>query len=790
MGPSSTRSNTFPLGIGAQSDGASGRLQGQLDEVRIYTRALTANEIASLATNTAPAVAAGADQTISLPASASLVGTVSDDGLPNPPGTVALGWSKASGPGTVSFGSPTSTSTSAGFSAAGTYTLRLTANDGMLTSSDDVTVTVTPGAPENEPPVVNAGTDQTIALPAQASLAGIVTDDGLPAGALNSTWSTFSGPAAAVFTNTSAANTSVTFPTAGTYVLRLTASDGALSSSDDVGIIVSDPIFVGAGDIVPDCTVGASIANAQATAALLNAIPGTIFTLGDNAYQNGTAQQFSQCYDAAWGGALKARTRPATGNHDYNTANATPYFDYFNGAGNFTGPAGDRDKGYYSYNLGNWHIVVLNSECGSPGLWDVNGCAVGSPQEQWLRSDLASSPTNNIIATWHKPRFSSSATDSSIAFMQPLWQALYEHGADIVLGGHWHNYERLAPTNANGTRDDVYGVRQFIVGTGGVPMSGFGATRATSEVRNNTTHGVLKLTLHANSYDWEFVPVTGGSFSDSGSAAVHGTPPAPTVTSVTPAVGAFSGGTVVTIAGTNFGTLTPTTVRFGTNAATAVTCSSATLCTATSPAGTGTVDVTVTVGQQTSPVTAATRFTYNQRPTVDAGGDQTITLPANASLSGTVTDDGVPNPPGAVSVTWSLVSGPGTVGFTNANASATAATFSVAGVYVLRLTASDGMLTDSDDLTVSVIPGNQAPVVEAGANQTISFPSSVSLSGTASDDGLPSPPGTLTVTWTKVSGAGAVTFANVNALSTTATFTLPGTYVLQLAAFDGLLTTH
>ncbi len=512
---------------------------------------------------------------------------------------------------------------------------------------------------------------------------------------------------------------------AGSYTLRLTADDGMLASSDDVAIIVTsgDPVLVGAGDIVPNCTAGGSIATAQATAASSTPFPGPSLRWATTRTRTEPPRSSPSATTRPGGAPSRPGhvRRPAT--TTTTRANATPYFDYFNGVGNFTGPAGDRDQGYYSYDIGNWHIVVLNSECGSTGLWDVNGCAVGSAQEQWLRADLAASSTNNIIGMWHKPRFSSSAADSSIAFMQPLWQALYDHGADLILGGHWHNYERLAPTDANGARDDAYGVRQFVVGTGGVPMSGFGTIRATSEVRSNTTHGVLKLTLHADSYDWQFVPVAGGSFTDSGTAAVHGAPPLPTVTGVSPAVGAFSGGTAVTITGTGFGTLTPTTVRFGSTAATAVTCSTATLCTATSPAGTGTVDVTVTVGGRTSAATPSARFTYNERPVVDAGTDQAITLPATAPLNGTVTDDGLPSPPAAVSVTWSVVTGPGAVTFANANATSTSATFATAGSYVLRLTASDGMLSNSDELTVTVAPGNLAPVVDAGANQTISLPS-------------------------------------------------------------------
>ena len=232
---------------------------------------------------------------------------------------------------------------------------------------------------------------------------------------------------------------------------------------------------------------------------------------------DGTAAQFANCYGPTWG-RHKPRTRPTTGNHDYHQAGAAGYFDYFNGVGNQTGPAGDRAGGYYSYNLGNWHIVVLNSECTSDGVssWDNNGCAVGSPQETWLRADLAASPTNNIIAMWHRPLYSSTSSASTHAFEQPLWQALYDYGVDIWLGGHWHNYERLAPMDASGNADPNFGIRSFVVGTGGASFTGFGTILPTSEARNSSTYGVLKLTLHDTSYDWEFIPIVGQSFTDSG----------------------------------------------------------------------------------------------------------------------------------------------------------------------------------------------------------------------------------------------------------------------------------
>ena len=199
--------------------------------------------------------------------------------------------------------------------------------------------------------------------------------------------------------------------------------------------------------------------------------------------------------------------------------------------GNQTGPAGDRTiGGYYSYNIGTgasmWHIIVLNSECqpGQTGLWLANGCIEGSAQDVWLENDLDTAPTNNILAIFHKPRYSSSG---SFAHLQNLWQDLYDGGADIVLGGHWHNYERLGPTDASGNADPTFGIRQFQVGTGGVGLSGFGTILPTSEVRNNVTHGVMKFTLHASSYDFQFIPIAGQTFTDAGTFPTHGSPGGP-----------------------------------------------------------------------------------------------------------------------------------------------------------------------------------------------------------------------------------------------------------------------
>jgi len=264
----------------------------------------------------------------------------------------------------------------------------------------------------------------------------------------------------------------------------------------------ADPVFVGAGDIA-SCNSSGD----EATATLLDGIPGTVFTLGDNAYEAGTATEFTNCYDPSWG-RHKARTFPAPGNHDYYSLNASGYFSYFGAA------AGDPTKGYHSYDLGTWHIIVINSNCAV-----VAGCYVDSSQEQWLRADLAAHPTACTLAYWHHPRFSSGITHGSSMEMQPIWQALYDFGADVVLSGHEHNYERFAPQDSNGNLDTVHGIREFVVGTGGASHYAFGTMLPNTEIRNSDTYGVLKLTLHSGSYDWQFVPEASKTFTDSGSAS-------------------------------------------------------------------------------------------------------------------------------------------------------------------------------------------------------------------------------------------------------------------------------
>jgi hypothetical protein len=266
-------------------------------------------------------------------------------------------------------------------------------------------------------------------------------------------------------------------------------------------------ILAGAGDISDCDSEGDGV-----TAGLLDDVvaqnpSAIVFTTGDNVYSDGAPEEFDQCYDPTWG-RHKDRTRPSPGNHDYNTDGATGYFAYFGSA------AGDPSKGYYSYEVGEWQILSLNSNCGEVA------CSAGSPQERWLREQLETSEASCTLAYWHHPLYSSGSHggDSSV---RDLFAALYEADAEIVLNGHDHNYERFAPQDPVGTHDPVGGVRQFVVGTGGTGNRGVDAPVPNSEARYNDSFGILQLSLYPDGYEWEYLAEAGSTFVDVGIGACH-----------------------------------------------------------------------------------------------------------------------------------------------------------------------------------------------------------------------------------------------------------------------------
>lgn len=265
-------------------------------------------------------------------------------------------------------------------------------------------------------------------------------------------------------------------------------------------VAATDPVVVAAGDICGSDT------DCGPTAALIDQIaPTRVLPLGDNAYADGTVDEYNSFYDPNWG-RRKSITSPVPGNHDYHTTNGAGYFSYFGARA----PAA-----YYSYNLGTWHLIALNGEI---------SVSAGSPQEMWLKADLAAHPKTCVLAYWHEPRFTSGTEHFSDSDFDPFWRDLYAAGADIVLNGHVHNYERFARQNPDG-QATAKGIREFVVGTGGDSHYTSGAPIANSQVQNDNTFGVLKLTLHSGSYNWKFVPVAGGTFTDSGSNTCSGAAP-------------------------------------------------------------------------------------------------------------------------------------------------------------------------------------------------------------------------------------------------------------------------
>jgi hypothetical protein len=294
-------------------------------------------------------------------------------------------------------------------------------------------------------------------------------------------------------------------PAAAVLALVLTAT--GLAAAPAAVADTSTHTLIGAGDIA----VCGTNQDDDATAALVKSVldadtTAWAFTAGDNVYPDGSSNYFASCYEPTWGN-FKQRTRPVPGNHDfYNNPNAEGYFDYF---GLLAGPLG---RGWYRYDLGTWRIYALTSECG-------RHTRCFTRQYRWLRNDLNRHPHQCVLAIWHRPRFSSGPHGSSKR-MEPLWKLLYRKGAELVVSGHDHDYERFAMMNGTGQADPG-GMRQFVVGTGGAPLYNFGTPLPASEARNSSSHGVLRLDLHASSYEWQFMPIAGDSFTDAGSDNCH-----------------------------------------------------------------------------------------------------------------------------------------------------------------------------------------------------------------------------------------------------------------------------
>jgi len=297
--------------------------------------------------------------------------------------------------------------------------------------------------------------------------------------------------AAAVAVSACSANSAKRATAPTTESTTAASSTTATSALTTTTTAPPDPVLLAAGDIA-DCGLAGSALTADVIAAHP---PAAVAAVGDLAYDRGSASEFASCYNPTWG-RVKRLTHPALGNHEYGTAGAAGYFGYWGAA------AGQPGKGWYSYDVGAWHVVVLNSNCATVG------CGPTSEQGRWLAADLAAHPTQCALAYWHHPRWSSGLHGSQTQ-VDPLWKAAAAGGVDVVVNGHDHDYERFGP---------IDGVREFVVGTGGATRYPIGGGIPGSEVRDSGALGVLSVTLHAGSYDWRFLPAAGTTFTDAGSS--------------------------------------------------------------------------------------------------------------------------------------------------------------------------------------------------------------------------------------------------------------------------------
>lgn len=494
-----------PLLLG-NSDGYD-YFAGRLDEVAEYSAAMTTAKIVEhyavgRGSDSAPPappsglVAAPGDRSVALDWNDNVEGDLGSYRLfrRNPDGT----WPPSPVQSTA-----TSTATDTGLVNGVTYEYRVTAVDlGGNESAPSGSVTSTPiPAPPVPPTGLTAlGAASAIGLrwtastgPDHYQVYRRNADGSWPGAALASAPGTASS-----FVDTGA-------PATATYRITAVDSIGRESQpSSAAGASLTPGVLLAAGDIA-----GCDTSGDEATAAILDTQSGTVVTIGDNVYEDGSPQQFAGCYDPTWG-RQRWRTRPGVGDHEYRTPGASGYFAYFGAA------AGDPATGYYSFDQAGWHIVVLNINCSA-----IGGCDVGNAEERWLRQDLAAHPALCTAAIVPGPRFSSGTVHGSEDWMQPFWQALYDYGADVVLSGDDHIYERFAPQSPVGAADPSSGIRQFTVGTGGRGHYPIGTVVANSEVRNNDTFGVLRLSLRADGYDWSFLPEAGRTFTDGGSSTCH-----------------------------------------------------------------------------------------------------------------------------------------------------------------------------------------------------------------------------------------------------------------------------
>ncbi len=724
-----------------------------------------------------PTVNAGASQTITLPGAATLSGTVTDDGLPAG-GSVTSTWSKLSGPGIVTFANANATATSASFSVAGTYVLRLTASDTQLTATSDVTITVNAA---NQPPIVSAGTNQTITLPSTASLQGTVTDDGRPAGGtLTTSWSKVSGLGTVTFANPNAAATTAAFSAAGSYVLRLSASDSQLSGSAQI-------------------TINVNPANQPPT---VNAGPDQTIKLRANLLQDGGNESalagnkipfWTEVNGSLW---TQAAAAGGAGNLPFSLEGNT----YFYPSGSTTMELRqDVDVSAFA-------ATIAAGTQGFEFKGYVRASAELPPDGSRVIVEYRDAANTATLASFDSGESSSSewtpVSDTSLAPPGTRWIRVRLIGSNKNAGADGGLFDALSLRAASGAATYLNGV----AGDDGLPagstvsatwskVSGPGAVTFANPASATTAAtfgaaGSYMLRLSASDSalignDDVIVTVTQANQPPSVNAGTGSTISLPQTLNLSGTVsddGLPAGGSISVSWDKASG---PGAVTFANGNAISTTATF-------SAAGVYALRLSASDSEFTfSDEVRVTVEAANVAPTVNAGADQTITLPGTATLNATVSDDNLPS--GVTNVlTWSKTSGPGNVTFADSHAASTTATFSAAGAYVLRLEADDSEYTSESELTVNVNPDtrvNQPPTVSAGANQSLTLPANVvSLQGTATDDGLPAG-GALNVVWNLVNGPGPVTFSDRNSLTTTATLgAATGTYLFRLTAGDSQLT--
>lgn len=746
----------------------NGRLRGSVESDRLSVNGGASLEWMGCAapTNQAPTVSAGSNKTITLPDTASLNGSASDDGLPSG-SSLTVTWSKLSGPGPVNFANANAAATTASFTIAGTYVLRLTASDTQLTSTSDVTVTVNP---ENHAPAVNAGPDVTVAMPNAAALAGTATDDGLPSGAsLTSTWTVVSGPGTVTFADSHAATTTATFAASGAYVLRLTASDTHLSASDEVTVTV-DP-----RNVAPTVNAGA-----DQTIELPSAV-----SLGGSATDDGYPRGSTLTY--SW--SLVAGPAAVS----FASANALATTASFSAPGAYTLRLTVSDT-----ELTAADDVVINvypqnhAPTASAGADKTVSVATGATLDGVVTDDgyphggtltstwsFVSGPGNVAFANASQPSTNVSfsapgvytlrltaddtrltASDDVVVAVIPENQPpTINAGPDVSasLGANLLRNAGAEHALVEGripfwTSDDGLAWMRGEPGSFGLPFGVEGVSYfypnslLDSELRQDVDVKAYAPLVDAGARRFEFkgyVRASAGLPADGSRVVVEYRDASGAVLS------SFDSG-VVTSANA-WAEVSDARVA---------------------PAGTRVVRVRLLSVRANAQMGVALFDHLSLR----AQGAAAV------SLAGSVNDDG--NPSGStLAVGWSKLSGPGEVRFANPSSAATTATFDASGAYVLRLTANDSEFSRTDDVNVTVAQSNLPPAVNAGADASAVVSQPLSLSGAATDDGLPSV-SSLAYSWGKASGPGSVTFADASAPATSATFDQPGEYVLRLVASD------